>query len=164
MDWRGFIRVAYEAYPRRDGITVRPTYFPRVSATDITDAESQLEAVLPISLRSVLQETNGVIEMMAIDGGAWFESGWLLWSVEESVEANLRYRAKSAEAAFDRDFRQVLFFANAGTDGILFGFPVSDRVCATSVVVWFPIDDEIVAFAPSLDEFISGWVSGRLTV
>jgi hypothetical protein len=80
--------------------------------------------------------------MMTIDGGDWFKEHWLLWTVAELIERNLWYRGASAKETYERDFRKVVFFADAGSDGILFGFPVmEDQGCAPNIVVWYPIED-----------------------
>jgi hypothetical protein len=121
--------------------------------------------MFPESIRSLLLETNGVVDLMAIDGGEWFDSGWLLWTVAEIFEQNVFYRAATEKGIYDRDFRSVVFFANAGCDGILFGFPVTeDGVCAPRVLVWHPIEDELDEIAPSLEYFLKGLLTSTIRV
>lgn len=103
------------------------------------------------------------MDMLAIDGGDWLDSMWLLWTVAEIVEQNRFYRA-AADGTYDRDFSQLVFFAGAGTDGILFGFPVEDGLCAPRVVVWHPIGDELDDIAPSLEDFLRGWLTSTIAV
>lgn len=170
MSWRERIAGIYEARGERDGIAKRPRFYPAASEEDLAAAEALLNARLPESLRSLLLETNGILELMAIDGmvidgGDWFEAMWLLWNLAEIVEQNHFYRDAAEGGAYSRDFRRLAFFANAGCDGILFGFPmVEDRVCGPNVVVWSPIFDELEEVAPSLDDFLEGWVTGRISV
>ena len=106
-------------------------------------------------------ETNGVMDMMAIADGDWFESMWLLWQIEEVMEQNRSYRAAGA---YERDFHDLVFFAGAGTDGVLFAFPVVDGVSESRVVVWHPILDELDHLAPSLEGFLRGWLTGTISV
>jgi hypothetical protein len=102
--------------------------------------------------------------MMAIGGGEWFESMWLLWTIEEIVAKNRFFRAASDERRYPRDFRSLVFFAGAGADGILFAFPVEDGICAPRVVVWHPIFDELDELAASLDDFLRRWLTGGIAV
>jgi hypothetical protein len=164
MSWQELIIGFYEGRPRQTGIAGKPEFYPAASAASIADAEATLGAALPASIRSLLFETNGVMDMMAIDGGEWFESMWLLWTIEEIVEQNRFYRAATGDGKFDRDFRNLVFFAGAGTDGILFAFSVDDGVCAPRVVVWHPIMDELDELAPSLEAFLRGWLTSKISV
>jgi hypothetical protein len=83
----------------------------------------------------------------------------LIWPSSEVGAENQYLRREqpkggSAQRYCDRagDF---LFFASAGSDGILFGHPVnSDKIVMPNVVAWFPIEDELTDVAPNLREFI----------
>jgi hypothetical protein len=165
MNWCKLISDIYETRAGQPGIACEPKFYAAASAGEIADGEVRLDARLPASIRSLLLETNGVMEVMAIDGGEWFDSGWLLWTVAEIVEQNLSYRAASEDGRDERDFRQLVFFADAGADGILFAFPVrEDRVCAPGVVAWHPIMDDLDELTPSLEGFLKGWLTGTITV
>lgn len=152
MSWRELITGIHESQSQQAGIARKPEFRCAASAATIADAENILNAVLPISLRSLLLESDGVMEMMAIDDGDWFESIWLLWNTEELVEQNCFYRAASKKGRTSAT--SVVFFAAAGTDGILFGFPVEKRACASRIVVWHPIADELNEVAPTLEDFL----------
>lgn len=164
MSWRELVTGIYEGRSQQPGIAGQSAFYPAASAATIADAEAELNAVLPVSLRSLLLETNGVMDMMAIDGGDWFESMWLLWKIEEIVEQNRYYRAASVQGIEDRDFRDLVFFAGAGADGILFAFPVEDGNCAPRIVVWHPIMDALDGIAASLEDFLRGWLAGTISV
>jgi cell wall assembly regulator SMI1 len=164
MSWRELITGIYEGRPQQPGIAGRPKFYPAASAANVADAEAALNVALPASIRSLLLETNGVMDMMAIDGGEWFESMWLLWTIEEVVEQNRFYRAAVEEGTYDRHLRSLVFFAGAGTDGILFAFPVEDGVCAPRVLVWHPIMDELDVLAPSLEGFLRRWLTSSVSV
>lgn len=164
MSWRELITGVYRDRPPHPGIAGRPAFYPAASAARLAGAEAAVGATLPESLRSLLKETDGVMDMMAIDGGEWFESMWLLWAVGDLVERNCFYRAETEEGRLTRDFRSLVFFAGAGTDGILFAFPAAAGVCEDRVVVWHPILDGLDEVAPSLEEFLRGWLTGTILV
>jgi hypothetical protein len=164
MSWRALITGIHEGRPHPPGIAGKPEFYPATTAANIAAAEAALLASLPDSLRSLLLETNGVMDMMAIDDGDWFESMWLLWRIEEVVEQNRYYREARVGRTFDRDFSDLVFFAGAGTDGILFAFPVVDGCCDSRVIVWRPIMDELDELAPTLEEFLRGWLTSTISV
>lgn len=164
MNWRALITGIYENRPHQSGIAGKPEFYPGASSASVVDAETALNASLPVSIRSLLLDTNGVMDMMAIDGGEWIESMWLLWTIAEVVEQNRFYRAATVEGTYERDFRSLVFFAGAGADGILFAFPVEDGICAPRVVVWHPIMDELDELAPSLEDFLRGWLTSTISV
>jgi len=165
MNWRELITGVYVTRAARPGIVGKPKFYAAASAGRIADAEERLNARLPASLRSVLLETDGVTDVMAVDGGEWFDAMWLLWPVEQLVDRNLSYRAATEHGTRACDFRQLVVFADAGCDGILFAFPVTgDGVCVPRVVVWHPIRDELGDLAPSLEDFLRGWLTGTISV
>jgi hypothetical protein len=165
MSWHELITGIYKSRPPQPGSTQKPEFCPAASAAAVADAEAILDTSLPASLRSLLLETNGVKEMMAIDGvegGEWFVSGSLLWPIEEIVEWNRAYRTDPGP--YECEFRSLAFFAGAGVDGILFAFLVEDGVCSPRVMVWHPIMDELDEVAPSLEDLLRGWLTGTITV
>jgi len=164
MSWRELITGIYESQPQQPKIAGKPEFYPAASAASIADAEAALNVALPQSLRSLLLETNGVMDMMAIDGGDWFDSMKLFWNIEEIVEQNRYFRLASEEGTYKRDFNSLVFFAGAGTDGILFAFPAEDGTCAPRVAVWHPIMDELDDLAPSLEDFLRGWLTNTISI
>src|SRR3954471_6833722 len=114
MNWRELISGIYETRAARPGIAGRPRFYAAASAGRIADAEDRLNTRLPASLRSLLLETDGVTDVMAVDGGEWFDAMWLLWTVEQLVDRNLSYRAATEGGPRARDFRQLVVFADAG--------------------------------------------------
>lgn len=127
MDWHKFITDIFAVVPEQPGIAKRPKFYSGVSAREIADAEVSLNTKFPVSLRSLLLESNGIMDMMAIDGGEWFDEHWLVWTLERVVEQNLWFRSKVGKECYPRDFHKVVFFADAGSDGILFGFSRNRR-------------------------------------
>ena len=159
MDWRELITGMYPGRPPRPGIAWAPRFYPAAPEGDIAGAEARLGATFPPSLRSLLAQTDGVMDRMAVDGGEWFDALWLLWPVAEVVERN-----RSARAAAGGGPRGVIFFADAGCDGILFGHPVVGQTCGPGVVVWHPMRGRVADLAPSLDGFLRGWLAGTISV
>lgn len=165
MHWHEFITGAYKRQKHGPGIASKPVFHPPALVQDVADLEAQLNVRLSASLRSLLLETNGVMDMLAIDGGDWFENMWLLWPISEIINANLLPQTGGARSTHDSNLDDLLFFAGAGCDGILFGHPITDgRMAAPEVRVWYPLRDEAPVVAPSLKEFIQGWESGEITV
>ncbi len=66
---------------------------------------------------------------------------------------------------FKRRFDDLFFFANAGSDGILFAHPVNmEALTDPGVVAWFPIEDEVRPVAANLGDFLERWMVGELFV
>lgn len=164
MGWRELITCIYQDRANLAGVGSRPDFFPRASSEEIGNAETQLNVRLPASLRSLLLESDGVMDMMSVDGGDWFDSMWLLWSLDAIAEQNSAI-LDAGDGMQKCGLRRMLFFAGAGADGILFGFPITDEgVCSPSVVVWHPIANEVDEVAESLEEFLRGWLTGAISV
>ena len=92
MNWGKFIGNIYQERRRSPGVRARPAFYDAATDSVINTAELRLNVRLAESLRSLLSETDGVMDMMSIDGGEWFENMWLLWTVEELIERNEFYR------------------------------------------------------------------------
>jgi cell wall assembly regulator SMI1 len=69
MTWRELITGIYETRTLQPGIAGKPRFHAGASAATIAEAELALHAALPAALRALLLETDGVMDMMAIDGG-----------------------------------------------------------------------------------------------
>lgn len=184
MSWRDFFSGLDRVRTRIPGVESKLVSFPGASLEDLAHLEARLEARLPSSLRSLLLETNGVMGMIAIDGGEWMEDQWLIWPVADLIDQNvscrtggdphLRYRTEEerfrrehdlSHRAAGRPLFDLVFFASAGCDGILFGFPVTrERNCEGNVLVWDPIEDELTEVAGSVEELLKGWMTGAITV
>lgn len=71
---------------------------------------------------------------------------------------NERLRARTG-LRLDR----LLFFANAGADGVLFAHPIATTGdVLDEVLVWEPIEQRARLFAESLRDHLEGWLSGSL--
>jgi cell wall assembly regulator SMI1 len=163
--WRDLIERTYADVSGPGGTASKPRFSPPASAEDIAAAERQLGRKLPPSLTSLLMETDGVMDMMSVGGGDYFEDMWLIWPTERTVMASLEDRSQYVVTPSDADTSGLVFFADAGVDGILFAFPpASADTCDTKVVVWHPLRGTVSDLADSLEAFIAGWLTGRLTV
>ncbi|MEF3404817.1 SMI1/KNR4 family protein [Agromyces sp. CCNWLW203] len=127
------------------------TFNPPASPDALGACESRLGHVLPVQLRQLLAETNG------IDG----EYGLgLLWSTDRIADDNARFRD-------DDDFRNLymplaglVFFADAG-NGDQFAVLLSGD---HEIYVWNHEDDSRIWVAPTVMRYLEYWMTGRLTV
>jgi cell wall assembly regulator SMI1 len=163
--WRDLIERAYADIPNPAGTTSKPRFSPPVSTEDIAAAEDQLGTKLPASLTSLLMETDGVMDMMSVRGGDYFANMWLIWPTERIVAESLEDRSEYVLVASDADTSDLVFFADAGADGILFAFPpASANTGDTKVVAWHPLRGTVSDLADSLEDFIARWLTGRISV
>jgi hypothetical protein len=79
--------------------------------------------------------------------GYWDEPGqyWYFWPAERVVE--------------DTE-REFLVVGSAGVDGINWGYRKGHR----GLWAFYPIDGEFALLAPTFEQLVDGWLSGRLTV
>ncbi len=163
MNWRERIEEMYASREAQPGIASRAQFREPASLQEMESLEETLRVRLPAELRTLLLETNGVLELLQVDNGEWIENMWLIWPTTMIADDNLRWRQPSARDTWDRDFSRFLFFADAGSDGILFGHPVEGKDATASVSMWIPIGDEVTSIAPSLETFLDGWLRGTIT-
>jgi len=133
---------------------------PAGSEAGLAPIERRLGTRLPEALRSFLlasdgatigvRLTSGELEPNAID---------LVWSAAE-----IQRHLETNDAILPRP-ADVLFFAGAGADGILFGHPIrGDAGIGPDVVSWDPLEEGVMAKAPSFRAWVEGWLNGTLTV
>lgn len=172
MTWIAEVTESYEGAQIPSGCASRPRFHPPASREGIDVAERDLQLTFPTSLRGLLEETDGVMSMLSVGGAGgtemWFEDQWLVWPVARIVQENRSPVSADLETG-PRPMAEVrsryLFFASAGVDGILFGFPRgSPGGCLESVVSWNPLGDTIPTAAESLDRWIAGWLNGSIAV
>jgi hypothetical protein len=117
----------------------------------LAGAEARLGSKLPPQLRGLLGETDGI---EGKDGLG------VIWPLSRIVHDNERFRTN--EAAAYMPFCSLLFFADAG-NGDQFAFPVTaTQATRDEVFAWDHEDDSRKWFAPSLREYLEGWLSGEL--
>jgi hypothetical protein len=159
MGWPEIIQKAYavaggECYPR---------FRPPAQIATIESAEHDLGAEFPAELMEILLSADGVEEVLTHTAGD-VVIGWLIWPVSQIVEENRRLRTETPENGNEGAIHDVLFFANAGVDGILFGY---DPATATegrskAIVVWKPLSTTLTAVGYDLEVFLKRWLTGDL--
>ncbi|PQO41232.1 hypothetical protein C5Y96_00515 [Blastopirellula marina] len=163
--WREVILRAYGSRVDAEGTSSKPAFYPPCAVGEIEEAEACLKVSLPADLRSLLLESDGVMDLLSVDGQVFFESLWLIWPIEMMRKENLHARESAMQDHAELGIGDTLFFASAGTDGILFGCPVSpSEVPDCPVVAWYSMEGYLVLLAGSLSEFIEGWLANRITV
>lgn len=163
--WRELIERAYSARRDAEGTSSKPAFYPPVAIPLIATAEDCLITSFPAPLKTLLRESDGVMDMLSVSGGDFFESLWLVWPVQVIQEENLRFRERVIQENSNHDARDLLFFATAGTDGILFGLraaPSESTDCP--VLAWYPLGNRLVHLTDSLADFMVGWLTNRITV
>lgn len=120
-------------------------------------AEQALRQVLPEDLKDLLLQTNGLS-----DKKSRLDVVWPLDRIQnenQSLRTSLEYMAQSMP------LDALLFFSAAGADGVLFGFPITKAgAILPAVFAWYPISDDRVRVAESLDDFLRRWFAGELKV
>jgi hypothetical protein len=154
--WRELIvEWTRDVEPIRD-LDPGPDFFPGATADDLAKVERTLGVRLPESLTELLRGSNGVLVIFGQH---------LIWSTDEIARTNLEMRSDPLYRESWMPFDDLLFFGDAGVDGISFAFAISQgRVDEDQVYAWYPISDERRLKAHSLRGYVEGWLSGRLTV
>lgn len=166
MRWREYINDLYSTRNQPATFDSKAEFKPPVSAKQLEQAEAQLGIRLPDELRSLLLDSDGVMEMMSVGGDHWFENNALVWPLRELVEQNGRLAVGDCSRGSRSNSRhRVCLFGWAGCDGIAFGFPLAaDGRCSPEVAAWYPVGDRLIRVAPRLEEFIAGWIQCRISV
>jgi hypothetical protein len=126
--------------------------------SDLEAVEALLKLRLPTSLRSLLEETDGVYSPYAYLN--------IVWSAHEIGRRNRELRDDTRLAESYMSFESLLFFAGAGWDGILFAFPITAAgiVQDRNIIAWYPITDSRPVVAVLLQDYLKGWLKGDLKV
>lgn len=117
------------------------------SEADLDGVERALDVRLSESLRSLLREVNGAIAEYGL---------WYVWPTQQIIEENRELRARAFSVGY-MPLDHLLFFANAGVDGILFALPISagSRTAGRRVFAWYPIEDSRPCVADSLEDYLT---------
>jgi hypothetical protein len=154
--WRELIReLTRDEQPIGD-LHPGPDFFPGATQDELATVEHALGVRLPESLAELLRESNGVMVTFGQH---------LIWSTEEIVHTNRRMRDDPRCRESWMPFDHLLFFGDAGVDGILFAFAIiGGRIDRDRVYAWYPIDDDRILKVLTLRAYIEGWLGGRLKV
>jgi hypothetical protein len=102
-------------------------------------AESKFGVAFLTELRQLLADANGATVRRRLSDGEVVRALELYWTISEVVLRNLWAGAPAAGG---------LWFADVGSDGMLFGHPrLHDGTAEPRVVVWMPLDREMVEVA-----------------
>jgi hypothetical protein len=155
MGWRELVTAAYS---ERKGSAASsfPRFGPGATEARLTQAARTLGMALPAELSAFLAECDGIMDVMEIEGRP-IETGWLMWEVDTIVAG----RSDPARATLGPP-ETWLVFANAGADGILFGYDRAEP--HDQIWAWYPSEGRRHLLAPSLSAFLHGWINGEVTV
>lgn len=116
--------------------------------------EKELNINLPQKLIDFYHETNGVEGQFSIP---------YIWSTKQMVRENLLVR-NIEELESYRKPDHLLFFSDAG-NGDFFGYLfVHGKVQSEDIYVWNHEDSSQRVIASSLEDFLEGWISGKISV
>ncbi|MDX1929462.1 MAG: SMI1/KNR4 family protein [Pirellulaceae bacterium] len=160
LDWLATIINAYKARDS-DSTPARPCFRIGASVDAISRLEASLACRLPLSLRSLLSQTDGVTEEIEIAPDHWIAASIVIYSIDEMIDTNSYMQCSYG----NRHVNRYCFFSTAGTDGIQFGFPADseDREDA-SVLAWYPDETAAKCMGDGLLQFLTGWCSGSTAV
>ncbi len=163
--WRETIERTYSSRANAAGTGSHPVFSPPASILDVEAAEKHLTTRFPETLKSILSESDGVMDQLSVDGGPYFDNMWLLWPVRQIVDENLEFRKHIRETSSNHDGHNLVFIASAGVDGILFGFESTDKLSEDCPIVsWHPVGKRICRVADSVADFLDGWLCNRISV
>jgi SMI1-KNR4 cell-wall len=108
---------------------------------------------IPKELRNLLYETNGVNDSYGYS---------LIWSIEKIIRENLNLGERLEDIYLP--FNNLLFFSDA-RNGDMFGYSISDRsIKQNDIYLWNHGNNEQTQIAPSLNDFVEDWISGKLSI
>lgn len=88
----------------------------------------------------------------------------LIWSTSQIVEGNVFFRNFDDYKDIFMPFNNLLFFSDAG-NGDLFAFAIlNGSIRKGDIYVWNHEDDSRMWIASSLEEFIRGWSTGKISI
>lgn len=123
--WKQFLEDVYSTRINANGTTTRPRFQLGADDQEIKSAEEMHQCKFPDDLKALLKETNGVMEELAIDSSPFIENLWIVWSIDQTIMGNNKFRELLGDEKFIALAETVIFFAGAGADGILFGIDTS---------------------------------------
>jgi len=154
--WREFIREHHPNLEPIAGNAPGPEFSPGATPQDLQEVEQSLEVSLPDTLKDLLAETNGVLVVFGTH---------LIWTTDEIVRRNLELRRTPSYQDAYMPVEHLLFFADAGVDGIQFAFGIiQGQIRREDVYSWNPHTDSREWQAPSLKTYIDWWLDGKLKV
>lgn len=115
----------------------------------------ELNVELPMALAKLYGETNGVYGDYGIS---------YIWSTQQIIKENLFFRTLHKYSDSMMSLPHFLFFSDAG-NGDLFGYSLlNGKVHDDNIYVWNHEDNSHIVIASSLKEFITGWITGKISI
>jgi hypothetical protein len=165
MNWRAIYSHIYPLRCTALNQQLKPRFVKGCRQYQVDRLETRLDAVLPEALRTLMLESDGVQECYLNDEGDWAEDFYLPWPAEEMIKYNEYFRSAPFQNKHQTDFRNLLIFARAGSDGLHFGHPIkADRTCSPLVVAWNPVDRSVSDRAPDFESFLHDWLTSAESV
>lgn len=131
------------------------TFFPGATEAQIISLEKAVGVLIPDDLRQLLMESNGILGAYGLR---------LIWSIEEIIKRNIEMRTSSIYREYYMPFDNLLFFGDAG-NGDQFGFRIlQGKIKRLDVFAWNHEDDSRIWVARSLQSYIEGWLTGRISI
>jgi len=124
---------------------------PPLSEEWVDKGLADLSVTLNYSLKSFLLETDGLYDVR--------QFLWMVWNVRDLSAYNLAMRNDEKFADMGYSFADIIFIANAGVDGILFGFPVVDGLMQEGIVRWHPKTNKRTQVADNLQTYLENWIN-----
>lgn len=105
-------------------------------------------------------------ELMAETDGAFCDYGQhLIWSTEEMRQRNTAMWTDTSYRSTFMPLNALLFFSDAGVDGICFAFPIIEgAVLPYHIYAWYPIEDSRPCVTTTLKSYLEQWLSGKLKI
>jgi hypothetical protein len=157
MDWRSWI--VQGIAQKSQEIETRPVFADGAPPERLEALEGALGVRLPSALREFMAQSDGVkLEMRS--QGEWIPFHTEVWSCADIADRNREIRADPDGPTPPEDGDVVpLFFASAGTDGIVFAFFIrrSGGGEDPAIHAYYPVDREWCIISPSLAVHLHGW-------
>ncbi len=94
MDWKAKI---VDIYRPRDSLVpkARPAFRDGASEDAINHLEKSVGCRLPMRLRSLLLQSDGVTEDVEVAPNNWIEANIVIYSVDQMIDTNVSLRARA---------------------------------------------------------------------
>lgn len=130
-------------------------FYVPVTESQLLEVENSMNIELPVSLKELLQESNGVTDEYGTS---------IIWTLERIKKDNFEFRSNDDFKELYMPFDHLLFFSDAG-NGDQFAFPIlNGKIIKDDIYVWNHEDDSRTWISSSLSSFIKGWLNGTISV
>ena len=130
-------------------------FFAPATPEQTYQVEEMLRVELPEELKSLLAESNGIFGSYGLG---------LIWPTQRISEDNLAFRRDFEPGDLYEEFDTLLFFADAG-NGDQFAYKITDgRILTREIYAWNHEDDSRTVVAPSLKDYLEGWLQETIEI